>query len=274
MKYIYLLLILGAMMCLQPAANAQNTGFGGKRVLLKTDLLNGARSPFVNATAELLVTRRLSLSVGGRMTTGKYNQIYFYDEYLGGQPDQGDQSRSRNRLADKAIVKSRTLMLEARLYTGGVLPAPRGSFFYLGYNYGKVDVQGNYYQSLTTSNGGSSYSYSSMSFNNLYYSYEAKDVLAWGLELGYGYQSFVNKFLSLGFKLGLNKTFFNADGKYEPKELSGVAKTYGPNLLRLSPLGGVDDLSPMGILSSSEDKSYYQGSFGLAFYFQIGILLF
>lgn len=271
MKRIVVLLTLGATMCFQGMIYAQNTGFGGKRVLLKTDLLNGARSPFFNASAEFLVTRRLSLSIGGRMTSGKYNQIYYYSEYTGSRPDLD----GKNRLADKAVIKSRTLMLEARWYAGGVLPAPRGSFFYVGYNYGKVDVQGNFYESLSSSTTDSYYYYSN-NYSNMYYSYEAKDVLTWGLELGYGYQSFVNKFLTLGFKIGLNKTFFNADGKYEPKELSGVAKTYGPNLLRLSPLGGgMGDLSPAQVLSLDEEgKNFYQSSFGLAFYFQIGILLF
>lgn len=263
MRRITLFVMTLTTLCLG-SVYAQNTGFGGKRVLLKTDLLNGVRSPLVNASAELLLTRRLSLSVGARMNRGKYNQIYYYSEYEGGMP-----SSVKNRLAEKAEIRSRMIMLEGRLYSGGVLPAPRGAFLYAAYNYGKVDVQGSFHEALAAGSG------SSFPNGNSYYLYEAKDVLVWGLEFGCGYQSFINKFLTLGFKIGFNKTFFNADGKYEPKELSGVAKTYGPNLLRLSPLLDGERLTPLGLVSiDDDDNNYYSGSFGLAFYFQIGILVF
>jgi hypothetical protein len=259
-------------------AFSQNTGFGGKRVLLKTDVLNGVRSPFFSITGELLIARRFTLSAGYRATTGKYNQIYFMREYKT-QDDSYSYSYNNSdylpnkKLKDKATVTSRTLSVEARYYRSSVIAAPKGCFFYGTFNYGSVDItKGNYTQSLVEDMYiGSSYSYGSGNYKeDTYYTYEAKGIRTWGLEAGWGYQSFINKYLTLGFKLGLNKTYFNANTKYDEAIMSGVAKTYGPNLLRLSPL----DFSILGTSDQEQDGKIYKGSMGLAFYLQLGILLF
>lgn len=250
-------------------ANGQNTGFGGKRVLFKTDVLNGLRSPLVNATAEVIIARNFTFSVGYRATKGEYNQIYFSQEYASGYSDY-----ESNKLNKKAEINARTIMLEARLYSSGVVAAPRGSFFYAAYNYGKVDVTGNYFSSLLVDNSNNNYSSYNSRNNDLFFTYEAEKVLAIGVEAGYGYQSFLAKNVTLGFKIGLNKTFFNADGKYEGKELSGVAKTYGSNFFRLSP-SGIDLFpTPYDDDGNEDDQNYYKGSLGVAFYLQLGILLF
>ncbi|GAL86488.1 hypothetical protein MYP_3717 [Sporocytophaga myxococcoides] len=262
--YITLLILLAA------PAFSQNTGFGGKRVLIKTDLLNGVRSPLFSASAELLITRRFTLTGGYRITSGKYNQIYFYDEYHS-QDYYYYSDYSQNKLKDKADIDSRVWSIEARLYKGGVIPAPKGFFYYGTYTNGNVDVKGNYYESLTSKINTSS---SSNKDNNLYYTYEAKNIKTWGLEGGLGYQSFINKYVTLGFKLGLNYTSFNYDNNWDPKVLSGVAKTYGPNLLRLAPLDLDDTDHPVASLLRSSGDSVYKGSVGLNFYLQLGILLF
>jgi hypothetical protein len=271
MKNVLFITTLVSFFCIS-VAQGQNTGFGGKRVLLKTDVLNGLRSPLVNASAEFIVTRGFTFSVGYRATKGKYNQIYYSNEYQSNYYS----SEESNKLPKQAEIKSRTIMLEARLYFAGVLPAPRGFFFYGSYNYGKLDVTGNYYSSLLENNPNNNSSYNKRS-NDLFLTYEAEKVLAIGVEAGLGYQSFIAKNVTLGFKVGFNKTFFNADGKYEDKVLSGVAKTYGSNFFRLSPTSlnlfptpyNDDDDSGINI-----DNNYYKGSFGVAFYVQVGILLF
>ncbi len=263
-KILYIaLLILSAT-----PAFSQNTGFRGKRVLIKTDLLNGVRSPLFSASAELLITRRFTLTGGYRTTSGKYNQIYYYEEYHSQDYYFYDID---NKLKDKADIKSRVWSIEARLYKGGVIPAPKGFFYYGTYTNGNVDVKGNYYESLTSKVITSS---SSNNDKNPYYTYEAKNIKTWGLEGGLGYQSFINKYITLGFKLGLNYTSFNYDENWDPKVLSGVAKTYGPNLLRLAPLDLDDSEHPAAVLLKSSGDSVYKGSVGLNFYLQLGILLF
>jgi hypothetical protein len=250
------------------SAKSNFQGSNGKRVILKTDIINGLRSPLISLSAEYIINKNFSLTLGGRYSKGKYNQIYEPAEYTDYNP------QIENKLKDKATIDAREVFIEGRFYTSKKKTTPIGSFIFTKLRYGRANVIGNYYKSLNE-NVGRAYYMPSIS-DNPYYTYTAKNINFCTIEAGYGLQTVINKRFILGLSLGVGKTFFNINKKYEDKELSGVAKTFGPNFIRIYPQSSnkKSDTPDPTIVEKEKSKEYNTGNWGTVLYVQIGILLF
>jgi hypothetical protein len=284
------------LMCLLLANNtflhAQNTGYGGKRFLVKTNVINGIQSPLASLELEYALSRRFSISIKGGAYKYKVNQRYnageyatpvsnYYNSY--GVYSYSNKLGPENRVAlpDKAEINSRQVELEFRYYPGSVIPAPSGFFTCIAFRYAKIDVKGNYYNSLLTNiidpYNSNYYGYPNQITPETYNEYDIKGVTAAGYNIGLGYQKIYRGLISLGFKTTIDHTFFNiskVEGKDSEQILSGVAKNYGSNITTFS---SVDyklarlrnsDLFSLGGKGSSPTKM----SVGLSFCVQVGVL--
>lgn len=283
MKMRYLLLFLLGFLLLADPSNAQNTGYGGKRFLLKTNVLNGIQSPIASVELEYIFSRRFTFSVKGGSYNYKVTQRYNPSEYKTPVEKSSSYYSSsynlsadgRTVLPDKASIHSRELELELRYYPGSTIPAPKGFFTCIAFRYASMDIKGNYYNSLVEDI--TNYSYSS-SYSNFYpeyyYTYEAKGVTAMGYRIGLGYQKIWKGLISFGFKTTLDNTFFNTKKSYDENILSGVAKSYGSNVITLSNVNHAvekvrnSDFFNINNGSSSPTKM----SIGLSFSLQVGVL--
>ena len=102
--------LLFALLLCTGFANGQNTGYGGKRVVLKAELLHGTKSPFSGAAAELVLGRSGTIVVGVRQFSGQYLQRYMGDDYITSfsncpESNPGDVLD----MADKATVSTRAV---------------------------------------------------------------------------------------------------------------------------------------------------------------------
>lgn len=235
---------------------AQNNGYAGKRFLFKTDVIHGVKAAFTGVTVEMVPLRHTTFSIGYHLYSTSINQKFNGGEYLEYYYDEGPE-----KIPDKANVKTKSINLELRQYVSGgvVTPAPAGFFGYLSTSFGKVDIEGNYYESLfisdLTDNKGQ---YLTYSFENLDFH---------SVELGFGYQSFITQWLTLGFKFGFDYTKVKSpDGSGQEKLLSGAVRNYGYNLVggRLS----------LRALSYYEEIDPATNSKGFSFYLQAGIIFF
>lgn len=242
---------------------AQNTGYGGKRFLFKTDLIDGVKSFITGADLEIVILQNTTLSVGFKSFSSNVKQKYQGPEYPAYDLDDDHPLR----MPDKALVKTNCFNLEIRQYfqKKSILPTPNGRFFYLSTNIGSIDVEGNYYESLILN--GYLYDLGISDDKGEYISYVYKNVDFFSIEVGTGHQFFITRFLTAGFKIGLDYTKIINDLEGIPEQaLSGVAKRYGSNLFGFKP---------------SVESQYYpyekepaNSCIGLSFYCQIGIILF
>ena len=73
-KLLFTLFILGNLIA--SSLQAQNTGFAGKRVLLKTNLINGLYGFCNSYSAEIAIHRKMTVSVGYDAINTSVRQSY------------------------------------------------------------------------------------------------------------------------------------------------------------------------------------------------------
>lgn len=235
---------------------AQNNGYAGKRFLFKTDVIHGVKAAFTGVTVEMVPLRHTTFSIGYHPYSTSINQKFNGGEYLEYYYDEGPE-----KIPDKANVKTKSINLELRQYVSGgiVTPAPAGFFGYLSTSFGKVDIEGNYYESLFVSD--------LMDFKGEYKSYSFKELNFHSIELGFGYQSFITQWLTLGFKFGFDYTKVKSQvGSDQEKMLSGAVRNYGYNLI-----GGRISLQTLTMISETDPA---KSNVGFSFYLQAGIMFF
>ena len=234
-----LFLALVIPMCL----NAQNTGFAGKRVLTKINLLEGKYAFFDGLDIEFIPLRNTTISIGLNSFKMKTPQKYNKKLFDGGFP--------KSKMPDKAIINRTEIKIEARQYIKSILypPAPQGLFLFANVRIAEMDIKGNYYISLT-------HVISDESVNE-YISYEFKNLASVATTAGFGYQYFINNWLTFGFSAGLFYSNVKGNLGFLPKTvLQGVRNNLYPNLISFG----------------SNEKSLF--SAGIITSFQIGAIFF
>jgi hypothetical protein len=282
MKTFYILPFLLLTLLGKPAL-AQNTGYGGKRFVLKTNVINGLKTPAFSLELECILTRMVTLSIKGGLYNYSVDQRYHSGEYktsvnplYGPSYNMNDDALSgegRILLRDKAQLSTREVELELRYYFGQNIPAPSGFFTCLGLRYSNMDVKGHYYNSLLQDIGHLDSDYDYYTDPEYYYSFETKNISNVGYRVGGGYQKIWKGLIAYGFKLTFDQTFFNVTNQGNEKVLSGVAKSYGSELVTFSNLRNVMSSSNNILFSSSRKHSTVTDmSIGLSLSVQVGIV--
>jgi hypothetical protein len=238
---------------------AQFGGFIGKRLLLKTTIIDGKYVPCRNAELEFALFRNLSISFGYQYFKS-YNvgqrikkEYEFTNTQSGGSPNVSD------GFSERAYLQSSTFYYILKLYTNRMLPAPRGFYFYWQNGFGKASV-------------------SAIGANNIqgaYHFIEDKvPVMTYGF--GIGRQAFLNKFITLDFALGFSGAVLKDNGFGSQKNTGLVAPYWGSNLFSFTsfsnlPVPGDFDIDTEISASSLKRKN---DSFGLDFRIKLGFLIF
>jgi hypothetical protein len=203
---------------------AQNDGYAGKRILLKTDLLSGKKAFLTGLDAEFILFRHSTISVGIRFFKNKSDQKYLQKDYYDG-PTYANVDKPKV-MPQKASLKTLALNIEYRRYLKLFRPAPYGPFVYASLQAGWLTVtNGMYYRAIAE------YDVTADKPYDEYVKYNYKNLPFFLPEAGFGYQAiFKNKFAA-GMKAGINYTIFDSSLTGTPKEaIIGVKNTYGGNI--------------------------------------------
>ncbi len=149
---LILLLLIGASL----PASSQNTGYLGKHVILKTDLINGKRMGFQNADLELITARNFSLNASFRRfsyagTSGSLETKSEDYDILPRLVYHLNQSIPTPYYKYTTVYPGKTegwlAAFGAKYYFNKILPAPLG--LYTGFDIGFGSAELNYdYQSV------------------------------------------------------------------------------------------------------------------------------
>jgi hypothetical protein len=263
---------------------SQNTGYAGKKFLLQSNIVNGARKPHLNIGTQYIISRGTTVSLNYSYQNYQSKQYFTKPEYVMYKDIQfqGVFSSSRKnppnwnnktKLREKANIESSLITLELRTYLKKGIPAPNGLYFCTALRYSNSNVSGNYWKSLTQD---LKYDADNVSvFESGYYDDELLDynyssVHSIGLDFGMGHQYFLTKRITIGPKGTLNFSYFNIGGEDSRTYTSGVAKYYGSNLFSHQSLKSDDRIDFRDYSSKHRTKM----ATGFSFFIDIAFLIF
>jgi hypothetical protein len=243
-------------------AFAQNTGYAGKKFILKTSLLNGRYLGVKSVEAEYVFAKHFSVSVGVRQHKADYKQTltdrdvnYYIAEYKLIETKYG----ANRPTLPNATISASTAKAQLKYYTGRFnTKAPRGFYFGLSYETGTAQIDNAVVLDPVLDNTGGFIDF----FVNT--GYKVKNIKTELFEASLGYQEIFREFICLDIQFALNRTNFNKNGvtdTYLSSTLS--APYYGPNVYALGKNS-----------ASNNGTEPYTGSFGLSAYIKLGFLLF
>lgn len=189
----------------------QNTGFAGKRVLLKSNAINGVHGFFNSYAAEFVFHRKMSITVGYDAINTDVVQSYHRMETVG----------SNIVMDSKAQTSYRGVVIEYRKYFSREKPAPYGLFISAAVANGNLNIEkGTFSEKLFLASGTQDVTYKLTGIKHTRFS------------LGIGYQKPINKWLFVGGQLSLDYTRYgNLISGLPQHAASGVLKNYGSNIL-------------------------------------------
>lgn len=238
-----------------PAAQAQTTGYMGRRFMVKLNLVNGARPLYFGGEVEYAVHRRITLGAGGGYHMGNYKQLYYTQSFANG-------------LYTKSISPSANVNLrsfgfygQAKFFIfGNVLKsAPDGIYFGLKGGGGYANLESKPGRALRNN----------MSEETAE-SFHVKYVPYMQYEFGPGLQKVIAKRFVIDASAYLCYSTFNLNGNAANQEYTAtVARMFGPNTVWMGGSGANDKASNGGY-----KPRLYTGNFGLSLYVKFGILLF
>lgn len=239
---------------------AQNTGYAGKKLLLKTDVFNGMYVGFRNIEAEYVFAKRFSISICGRSHIASYQQNMsqgelnnFLRTYNYGETKYG---ANRPSLPDAEISAS-TLKFTLKAYTGGslLMKAPRGFYFGVSYESGTATLNNAVKLEPLFDN------------TNLVKDFKVKpgykvnSIPVSSIEGAIGYQEIFKGFISLDFQVAINSSSFNKGGTTESLLYTTYsAAFYGPNVFAFG--------------KSVDSNDVKTSALGLSAYVKLGFLIF
>lgn len=274
MKKISLLFFI----TLSLASFSQNTGYAGRKFIIKNNLLNGTSLGVKSFGAEYAFHKHYSLNIGFVIQDGSYNQVMVdrdinYIIKNNNEIFQIDLERSTQSFEQvnlpKVSATTRLIKISLKRYFGRVLKkAPRGLFFEFGYSRGLMSISnGSVVDSFSFDNSGR---VNGFSFSH---NYDINDININSLNLFFGYQEILLKRLTIETSLGINQTYYNINSNENPfsKEVLSLSSPYiGPNIYSFKgdksprPFTGVDRESAKPFLSS----------LGFTVFIKAGFLLF
>lgn len=246
-KTFYALLIL--LMIGVQFSTAQNTGYAGKRLVIRADAVNGIKGVMSGVGMEYVLFERASLGLTLNRMSYNVAQRYGGSEYEQTLPD------LPTKMPSKANVDERSLTLQGRIYFNGTNapPAPNGLFFYSDLCLGQVDVDGQYYLELLEPSSLIS------GVNDQIVDYSLNNVDFLRLEAGFGRQRVFYDWFIIGLYSGVSYSrFFVNSGSDAEKVFSGAAKAVGANVIGYG-----------GRLSGNSTS----GNIGFSFKLQVGLLI-
>lgn len=239
---------------------SQNTGYAGKKFILKTSLSNGKYFDFKNIEAEYVFAKHFSIGLGFRQHKADYQQglsdrdvKYYLKEYGYGETPNG----AYRPTLPNVTISSTTAKAQLKLYTGKLnTKAPRGFYFGFSYEIGPAQIDNAVALGIVLDNNNKVKDFAPQT------GYRVRNIKVEMFEATMGYQEIFQGFLCLDIQFGLNKTNFNKNGVQETYLVSTLSAPYfGPNLVALGKKGDVTDTP-------------YTSAIGLSAYIKFGFLLF
>lgn len=199
---------------------AQVSGYGGKRFILKSDALAPMFKDGLDIELEFAATRKLTVSAGFLTldkSYGEYFDVNYGAEYSGA-----------------GTIQSNNVYLQTRYYfLNSAYNAPRG-----GYAYAQV-MQG---WGKATGNGIIGYIETENPISGLDPTrgitgdYTLNNVKFNGWEIGFGNQTIINNILVIDYSIGLTNTISSAGEEHNTDAFGATALQYGTALLQINDL--------------------------------------
>lgn len=125
--------------CLLPSLSvAQTTGYLGRKLLVKTDAVNGLNKPFKSLELEWVLTRRFSLSAVAELIDYRVGR-YGYKIPTGTlRPRDANDKIREITLLTSGTTKGNSVALSARFYFDRIMPAPVGYYSDCAIGFGKA----------------------------------------------------------------------------------------------------------------------------------------
>jgi len=226
------------LLCLAFVASGQTTGYQGKRLMFKTDVVSPVSERGINMGLEYVVLRNVVLGLDFSLTGKQYTQrLPTYYELYGKPP------------SSRASIRDMQIGITGQYFLNAALPAPKGSYIFGKYSIGQADI-------LAVDhivNGGQ---------DDFLEGFEINNVSSQQFDLGVGYQEVFFGFLLVDLDLGMSAAslFLSKNSDELPPHrrdiVADFANEHGPNIFSL----GTWRDTPGGI--------------GLSIHLKIGILLF
>ncbi len=216
---------------------AQPTGYQGKRMMFKTDLVSSFMERGINLGLEYVVHRNIVVGTDFSLTGKQYKQRI--DSYYNTHKEQPD---------IKARIRDMQWSVSGQYFLNTALPAPKGSYVFSKYSIGVADIFWNdYVPDSMNSQGGE------------FIGFKMLNVPSHQVDLGLGYQDVFFGFLLIDIDFGLTGALLLLDTTHSEHRslITDFAGKHGPNLYSL---GSWYDEQPGGV--------------GVSAHFKVGILLF
>ena len=226
------------LLCWAFAASGQTTGYQGKRLMFKTDVVSPVSERGIHMGLEYVVLRNVVFGLDFSLTGKQYTQELksyhdMYDEYP----------------SAKASIRDMQLGITGQYFLNAALPAPKGSYVFGKYAIGQADI---------------------IAFDHLMpegqedylEAFEVNNVLSRQFDLGLGYQEVFFGFLLVDLDLSASAASLflsSSSDELTPQRreiVAAFANKHGPNIFSLRRWRD----TPGGI--------------GLSIHLKIGILLF
>ncbi len=205
------------ILCLICLSLTGQSGYLGKRIILKTDLATPLLDRGIEAGVEIVLLRNVSAYLGVQTSNNKYTQ-YLEDYKL----------RFGEYPSELGSIKDFQVGLQLKYFASKAIPAPKGTYWYSGFSMGKADLVWNefFHDNLFPD-------------NEEYVRYAENGILSSKFDLGFGFQELAWRILVFDFSLGLNYSTLHLAGheatctdcEIGP---AGFMGNYGPNLIVLS----------------------------------------
>lgn len=238
---------------------SQNTGYAGRKFILKTDVLYGRSVGFRNLEAEYTIGRKWSVAVGVRTHKADYKQK-ITNRDLDAIVNSGTYNTNNNPgiTPPDVTVSYNTAKVMLRNYFRGISPkAPRGWYFGMMYEFGTAKLTGGTLLEPIKNNAFSNYSFIVKPNTTV------KNIAIRMTEFTLGYQEVYAQRFTADFSFGLCFSSFNKNGTKKTMDVTTLSAPYiGPNLIRV------------GKAEGSSGVGHYQSGFGFSAYIKFGYLIF
>lgn len=247
---------------------AQNTGYAGKKCILKTDVFYGRFLGFKNIEAEYVFSPQWSITAGVRFHKGAYKQDFTENDKDYIMDGRGISSYSSNFSSIKSLPKVTmsfiAYKLMARRYFNRVSPkAPRGWYFGMLYESGTAKLTGATQVVPIISGTGFTKQVNFIVMPNA----TINNVNISIAELSIGHQEILKNRIMVDFNLALCFSRFNGNGTKKTLEVTTLSgNRMGPNIVNFP-----KDDEYYGLVNHDAP---FQTAVGLSAYIKIGYLIF
>lgn len=223
--------------CFTLIASGQTTGYQGKRMMFKMDLVSPVSERGINAGLEYVVLRNIVLGVDFSLTGKQYTQhIQTYYDIHGKYPK------------SKASIRDMRAGIIGQYFLNSALPAPKGSYIFGKYYLGQADVF--------------AVDHIMEGEQSILQGFEISGVPSHQFNIGVGHQEVFFGFLLVDFDFGMSAASLfldrskNETSAYRKDIVAAFAENHGPNIISMGSWRSVP------------------GGIGLSIHLKVGILLF